>query len=564
MINNLRDLFKRIRTPVVFILLITTFDKIIIEFLLQIFPEGISLLTKSFFVSKEPIIFLLSISIIIIALTKYFKFWLEEDKGKVIYDVIIISILFYYSTFRSGTFFLKGIELEVSSYSLFQSIKYLDFIVLLGFLSVCRLTYSLFKSSKILENNSIWENDKPLINLANEDIFNRNQLVEKIADQINCFSDGESSFSIGIIGPWGTGKSTFMGALQSNVSHNSENVIVMFNPWLYNDKANLTRVFLDLIGKKLSRYSFSINRINDYASTLFKGNINWWGTLSNLIFKERDIDQIREQLNKSILNSGKRLVIFIDDVDRLQVDEVYEILTIIRNIGNLSNTIFILAYDKDYLLNILRRRLYNPQRYLSKFFQVEFALGRIRESDIRNLLKEKLENGSDTIFVKKEISSKSSADESDFENAERFLHNFKGLFLLKNKRDIIKLMNVVNIIWPVFKDSLIFKDFFTLEILRLKYGNIYSKIKYKDSDFIIRNENRMAIVFNRQVDLTKLVKDVNDRDLIINMLVSIFPSIIEGIEHESDRMSVCHKFKFDAYFQNNEILDVSQTLDDLR
>ncbi|MCK3685984.1 P-loop NTPase fold protein [Maribellus sp. YY47] len=475
------------------------------------------------------------------------------NRSKFLTDLTVVLFVIWYCFKRGGTHEINGVSFCLDSYS-FVNIKYLDFLILLGIFSIIRLSSDFISKSKKIEHKSVWMNDKPLANIEFED-FGRKELVNKVVGEINSFSDQESSFTIGIVGPWGSGKTSFIKILQDKVN-TDQNIIIDFNPWQYPEETNLTLVFLKEIEKHLCRYSFSTNRINDYLNQLFKGNINWWGTLTNLFIKEKNIRDVQESIKESILEARKKLIVFIDDIDRLQANEIYEVLTIIRNIGNLPNTIFVLGYDKDYLLDILEDKIKHPQRYLSKFFQVEFSLSKIADLKVREELTSKLEIS----FPEFQKDYVASSNEEEFESADALLQSIEIVKLLKNKRDVIKLMNVINTTWPILREALVLRIYLQLEILRLKYGNIYSKLKFRDKDFLFENESAKLYVFNTNVDLDIIIKNSNDRDIIRSTLESMFPN--NG--RERNLKSIRRVEKFDSYFQNQLTTSAYEELEALR
>lgn len=507
------------------------------------------------------------------------------DYSKIFSDVTILLISVYYLSIRNEIYQLGGISFRVANYTNISNLKYVDlFIGIITINSILNLAYC-FYFPRSHHNSSIWVNDGPLENFDNDnDLYSRKDLALKISEQINQFSDHSNSFTLGIVSPWGTGKTSFLNQIKVELENKNKNekyksnLILNFNPWQYPDETNLTKVFLREIEIKLRRYIFSDRYFNDYINQLFKNNKSFLNIFFNAVLPTKNIEELHNSIKKSILKSKKRFVIFIDDIDRLQSNEIYEILTIIRNIGNLPNTVFVLAYDKDYLLKTLEDKIKDPQEFLSKFFQVEFSLSKIQSETLKLELFDCIDIAFPDLFFSNKTSSQTSTRASDFEGN----YNMLGLALLKNHRDIIRLMNAIKIIWPVFKNEILFIDFLKLEILRLKYGNVYTKIKNKDSEFInlyddtcVFTSTKFNIILmptghNKSEEvkhpestiLKKLVLDNNDTDTIMLLLGSLFPLPIKGDElydsadasgNNDDHLSkraVKYHGAFNYYFQN--------------
>nr|WP_320023419.1 P-loop NTPase fold protein [uncultured Draconibacterium sp.] len=548
------DFWKRFSITLSVLSVLIILGPLILQLFFSKFTVLLSQLIEYDYESKEFWIVIFSMVVLVCYILKSFENNAFPNRSKFLNDLVIVFLCGWYWLFlRTEVYEINGIQFELESYS-FVNFKYFDFLLTPGIFSLFRLISDFISRSKKIEHRSVWINDKPLVNIESED-FGRKELVNRVVSEINSFSDHESSFTIGIVGPWGSGKTSFIKILQDKVN-TGQNIIIDFNPWQYPEETNLTRVFLKEVEKHLCRYSFSTNRINDYLNQLFKGNINWWGTLTNLFIKEKNIRDVHESIKESILDAKKRLIVFIDDIDRLQANEVYEVLTIIRNIGNLPNTVFVLGYDKDYLLDILEDKIKHPQRYLSKFFQVEFSLSKITDLKVREELANKLEIS----FPEFKKDYVASSNEEEFESADALLQSIEIVKLLKNKRDVVKLMNVINTTWPILREALVLRIYLQLEILRLKYGNIYSKLKYRDKDFLIENESAKLYLFKTDVKLDEIVKNSNDRDIIISTLSSMFPN--NG--RERNLKSIRRVEKFDSYFQNQLTTSAYEELEQLR
>lgn len=64
-----------------------------------------------------------------------------------------------------------------------------------------------------------------------------------------------------------------------------------------------------------------------------------------------------------------------------------EVLSLIRNSANFSNTIFIVAYDRNYLVSALEKvNNYHPHAYLEKIFQLELPLPQFERDIIVSVL----------------------------------------------------------------------------------------------------------------------------------------------------------------------------------
>ena len=77
-------------------------------------------------------------------------------------------------------------------------------------------------------------------------------------------------------------------------------------------------------------------------------NDTLWMKLIGLV-DIKDATNSREKLQEGISAIGKKIVVLIDDLDRLTVDEIMEVLKLITKNAAFKDTVFITTYDKKYI-----------------------------------------------------------------------------------------------------------------------------------------------------------------------------------------------------------------------
>ncbi len=124
-------------------------------------------------------------------------------------------------------------------------------------------------------------------------------------------------------------------------------------------------------------------------------------TLSNVY----DFDNILQQLLIGRVHSKETsgvLVVFVDDLDRCEIDFVWEVLTAIQQFSSIRNVFFILAVDPEHLRKAIRARpggLESPDFALEKYIQHSITLPEVDEGRMSRyldgLLEEKDEEDGD-------------------------------------------------------------------------------------------------------------------------------------------------------------------------
>jgi len=112
---------------------------------------------------------------------------------------------------------------------------------------VLRVTYSLLR--KKLRNRSIFFENQP-IEKDNEDKTTRSGATALIARQLNR-SYFEHSYSIGVVGDWGVGKTSFFKSLKPKIK---DAIIIHFNPWLSMGRNSLLQEFIESLKDELGSY----------------------------------------------------------------------------------------------------------------------------------------------------------------------------------------------------------------------------------------------------------------------------------------------------------------------
>ena len=123
-------------------------------------------------------------------------------------------------------------------------------------------------------------------------------------------------------------------SIYNALKENDEVITCWFSPWIYKDRDLLTKGFLNLIEDKLSVYSGNINnQIDQLASSILKmGNNSILDFIADKI--NSNVQELQEEIVESIKAIDKTTFVFIDDMDRLEKEEVLMVLKILRTISH--------------------------------------------------------------------------------------------------------------------------------------------------------------------------------------------------------------------------------------
>lgn len=265
-------------------------------------------------------------------------------------------------------------------------------------LSEWYLSENRFKRLKQIINPLIYKQDKEPelkgFSVDNTEIEledNQIKYAETLVKKLKNTDLSKESFAVGITGEWGSGKSTFLNTMKEKIEKAKFAEIVEFNPWLCNSPEQVTQDFFATLINELSPKHSTLSRdINKYAKLLnkiVKPSLSIFGIDLDLTPGDDSLDELKENISDKLANLPKKVVILIDDTDRLEGNEVFEILRLIRNTADFKNVIYIATYDKEYVTDVLKEnKIKDPDNYLEKIFQVEVPLPKIESYKLWDML----------------------------------------------------------------------------------------------------------------------------------------------------------------------------------
>ena len=313
--------------------------------------------------------------------------------------------------------------------------------------------------------------DQP-ITAKDEDLLGRRDKANALADRIFHTNTSETAFTLGLTAPWGAGKTSFMLAMEEHLKEQHGTTIILwkFNPWLHRKAPNLTQVFFEELSNTLNPYNSDLAcNFTHYVNSILAKEDNMWVQLSTLLlpqsFKAKSVGEQYESLKQEIRQLRRKIFVFIDDVDRLDSEELTELFCLVRNISSFPNMSYILAYDKKYMLLQLEKKGLNEGlavSYMEKIIQVEFPLAEITSEQIEQAFSNILEQSAEEYPNLKEAIRSS--------NIELRSH-------LPTLRSIKQIQNILSSFPKKLKGNVIPFDWFIIELIRTQYPLFFSFLK---------------------------------------------------------------------------------------
>ena len=342
--------------------------------------------------------------------------------------------------------------------------------------------------------------DTPLNNIS-EDNFKRAELAKIIADKISITNPKNGSFNIAVCGKWGSGKSSFLKLIELEIDKTpNDYFVVNYDPWKNLDAKLIPADFIDNIYHAVHKAGSSqvLRRsLTSYLSHLNNSGlhkkVSWFLSMINPTSKS--MSELIKDIGNALVQEGKKLIIIIDDLDRLTAKEINQILILIRNTAHFKNTFYITGMDLEYVNEAVKEiNNYSYEKYIDKIIDYRVDLPKYEN----NLYSELLEKCN----VKVNTYSDSIKDQQS-ELAK----------LVKNKRIVNRVYNGFIIAKNILGSDVDDLSLLKLEILRYCNPKLYNWLSENYKSFNLTCEkNRNNAVDERQI---KSIEKLNVLDAYV-------------------------------------------------
>lgn len=440
--------------------------------------------------------------------------------------------------------------------------------------------------------------DEPIYN-ETDDILKRDSFVTNLADSIISW-DKQKSLVIGLYGKWGVGKTSILNLAEKRLKESKVPIeIIKFNPWGYSESDDLLSPFINQISTQLSKnkknknllslfkkynellkvfpskeslaktWSYIILVIDVLGINIFDKfpnfipKIKYWvlfglALLAALLFfsdtlikflsikwhEEKSLSEIKSNINKKLLSS-KKMIIIIDDIDRLSAQEIRQIFRIVKNNADFQNTIYILSFDREIVEKAITiDNKLDGRSYIEKIVNVEYDITEPPEYLLKAYLLKQLEEVVEKLD-KKDTFCFSEENEKWSCIFQQIINNLNTIREIKRYVNLLsfKLNQFVN--RKTLEINLI--DYFAIEFIRFKYPDYHNFIHRNKTYFL---SEQKSLSYNLQVPNSEDEKwfeeniknySPNAQICLSGIIVWIFPAC---------RYAVNSYYKFLAYSNN--------------
>ena len=201
--------------------------------------------------------------------------------------------------------------------------------------------------------------------------------------------DATEGLVVGVLGPWGSGKTSFVNLARSAFERNAVPVLD-FNPWMFSGAEQLVQSFFSELSSqlKLKPGLAEVGKGLEEYGDIFS-NLTWLPVIGQWIERGQDLAKLvgsilqrkkegvagqRAKVDKALRELQRPIVVILDDIDRLNTSEIRDIFRLVRLTANFPNIIYVLAFDRKRVEDALSEQGIPGRAYLEKILQIGFDL----------------------------------------------------------------------------------------------------------------------------------------------------------------------------------------------
>lgn len=453
-----------------------------------------------FDISNEIWLALITLIFLSIACIKAFKFW--NNKYLIGSDMFFLLGLgcYLYLRYRFiGEYVYYGILGSQFAYCDIIMMM-LAFVVLLLGINKLRVNDDIISG----DDTNPFIPDRPISN-EEDDMLDYHNVAKDMAEKLGRIKL-DNSWSIGVVSTWGSGKSSFLNLLEKELFNNTKinYITIKYNPRNSSAVSKIQEDFFSVFANALSSYNAKFdNMFKQYMEALNLLDDKKVISVISKLSKLNDKEGIKERICKALTQIPCRVVVFIEDLDRLLADEIIEVLKIIDGNASFSNTIFITAYDKSQVNKIIDEKYKSENCFFTdKFFNYEFVLPLRPYEKIFGYIKQEIIQSLDLADDEKNVISASI--DAQYVFLSKYITTLR-----EAKRFINQFLND----YKPIKEEVDFTDFFLLSILKYKDITVFRKLY--DKEFIMNDLNP----YRRYV-----IKANLEKEYYYDIINKLFPS----------------------------------------
>jgi predicted KAP-like P-loop ATPase len=363
--------------------------------------------------------------------------------------------------------------------------------------------------------------------------------------------DAPNGYVIGLHGEWGSGKTTALNFVRAFLKKHNEEAerendrvqVIDFRPWIVSGHQDLIAAFFKVLSENLSSaraswwrrqwnrglrfFRATSDPLLDAVATVAVTVDPSAGAASHAVaaaakkplsamidrfLADPSLQAAYEDLKTKLQNGGKRFLATIDDLDRVQNEEIRSIMQMVKTVGQLPHVVYMLVYDRAIVWDALDGAAdrVGPS-FAEKIVQQEIELPRPSKHSLLAILDGEIaflpDVGPDSLrwhYIVRD-------------GVRRWV---------RYPRDVLRLANAVKFSWPALRGEIDAQDLLAMEGLRLFDPIVFDWVRW-NRDFLF-SEGRFLMSTDevREVAVKDLQESLSTetREPLLRLLSVLFPS----------------------------------------
>lgn len=437
----------------------------------------------------------------------------------------------------------------------------------------------------------MFDPDKPITS-RRQDKLDRKGFANFLAGIILKYKN-ENSTAIGLSGEWGSGKTSVIQMTLEcieELSPKTDNkpIIINFNPWNFSDQNSLIANFFDELSSSLSDDDRIEMKIKLYVEKLtssilledksiikrfkwllrklihivaFISSIVAPTTTQSIISyakyveeKNPNLESLKTEIKNSLIEKDCKIIIIIDDIDRLQDFEIRQIFQLVKILADFPKTIYLLAYDSDVVKKALEGvQIGSGKKYLEKVIQLPLEIPTITKSRLEDLL-----------FTQINIILEDLPENRYNQVYWSNLYHSGLKYLFNTIRDVKRFTNSLKITFEMVKTEVNPADFMAIIAIQIFLPEVYLGIRdnkdlFAGIDFTGHDYGSMKRQAETRCEEIIERADQSIQEKLRDLFKYMFPKLnaVYGNTHYGNEwlstwrreLRICSPEKFDIYFR---------------
>lgn len=445
---------------------------------------------------------------------------------------------------------------------------------------------------------------------SERDLIGRAPFAERLADILKSAA-GPESLVIGLYGSWGSGKTSVINLVENELSRKDDDgkadvSIVRFEPWNYLTAEQLLAQFLKEVGDSLDKHAHGrrklcgklrgkrpelLNAFAAYSEALMitagaaassagaplagVAVPAFGNRLASKMKKSADraasVSAKKQRLEEELLKFDGRVVVIIDDIDRLPNDQVRMVFQLVASLAKLPKINYLLSFDEEVVTRALSEvQKCDGAEYLEKVVQVPVRLPSISSGDLERILLKDI----NAIFKAFAYRREDLDDKRWNGVCLTFLYN--RFFTIREVRRFTNALKAKLSILPRF---CCFEDVVALTVLELKVPKLVDSVRaHKDllcgtigSSLYMNSMDPKDNLANLEKQFSGIVPN-SEAKWAVEAVCRLFPQVANktGMSHcisysRESLNAIWRADSFDLYFDSNmrDGIDVHEVQDAL-